>query len=241
MNIGYCGSHRFFALNARQEALPENTDSFELTARAETDIWRRPPGVDVSTAPALLTSLHSTFSYAEVTVFADWALEWDQAGLILFIGTPPGNKASEDDEENDNDSSHEPPAYPTASPTRWIKVGLEYQDNICYASSTQATNDGADRCLAMLPPYQQRAGDLRVKFVKMRDTLWVHYEDVLVGWRKLREVTSFFTGVEPKSVTVGVYAARPASFQTAVTPWNAREVESMDRELRVEFMDLKIW
>jgi hypothetical protein len=32
------------------------------------------------------------------------------------------------------------------------------------------------------------------------------------GWKKMREVTWFFWGVEDKAVRVGVYASRPANF-----------------------------
>ncbi len=34
----------------------------------------------------------------------------------------------------------------------------------------------------------------------------------MLGWKKLREVTWFFWGVEDKAVRVGVYASRPANF-----------------------------
>lgn len=73
------------------------------------------------------------------------------------------------------------------------------------------------------------------------------------SWRKLREVTWFFWGVEDKSVHVGVYASRPANFSMESTMWAARNGGRMtggvdDRGgggsvngLVVEFEDLEIF
>jgi hypothetical protein len=70
--------------------------------------------------------------------------------------------------------------------------------------------------LSALPPHHARRLDLRVKIERIGYALWVWYEDSVLGWKKLREVTWFFWGVEDKAVRVGVYASRPANFGMSV-------------------------
>lgn len=68
-------------------------------------------------------------------------------------------------------------------------------------------------------------------------------------WKKLREVTWFFYGVEDKCVHVGVYASRPTSFQRGSTMWEAMNGLRVDDtnmggggdRLVVEFEDLEIF
>lgn len=62
---------------------------FELKAGPNTDLWRKPPNGDTSTAPIVFTSLRHPFVVAEVTVSADWEMEWDQGGLVIFAGAAP--------------------------------------------------------------------------------------------------------------------------------------------------------
>lgn len=72
-------------------------------------------------------------------------------------------------------------------------------------------------------------------------------DEVASSWRKLREVTWFFWGVEDKHVHVGVYASRPANFAASDTVWAAREGRRFvgsDPEagkLVVDFEDLEIF
>jgi hypothetical protein len=84
--------------------------------------------------------------------------------------------------------------------------------------------------------------DLRVKIERIGYALWVSYEDELSGWKKLREVTWFFWGVEDKAVRVGVYASRPANF--GISMWDRRHAAGLnrgDRDLCVEFEGLEIF
>lgn len=193
---------------------------------------------------------------------ADWELEWDQGGLVIFAGAPPGQIAaaaavavpevpsvvniSLDDETPSSQSCPHspnlesldssptqspapevaresgsgpqrergpPPPYESPAPaSKWVKVGLEFCNNACHATSVVANSDGADWSLSALPPHHERRLDLRVKIERIGYALWVWYEDEVVGWKKLREVTWFFWGVEDKAVRVGVYASRPANF-----------------------------
>lgn len=240
-------SSSFTALNIDNDAVPQWMGSFTLAAPPNSDLWRKPPSRDTSTAPILYTALRSPFIAAEVTVSADWELEWDQAGLVIFAGAPPGRMATANMDTTGTippdiggtanlsstpaapttntplgagqptgavtpHSRGPPPAYvPPAPASKWVKVGLEFCNNACHATSVCATSDGADWALTALPPHQARRLDLRVKIERIGYALWVWYEDDVSGWKKLREVTWFFWGVEDKAVRVGVYASRPAN------------------------------
>lgn len=278
-------SSSFTALNCPQDAvLPEHMGLFSLAAPPNTDLWRKPPTGDTSTAPILYTALRNPFIAAEVTVTADWELEWDQGGLVIFAGAPPGRAAtvtprpSADSPSPSTPSSapsnstlpatqaltpvtpvptsqntgqhpgpgaavvvvaqpQAPPPYmPPAPASKWVKVGLEFCNGACHATSVVATADGADWARADVV----RRPELRVKIERIGCALWVWYEDEVAGWKKLREVTWFFWGVEDKAVRVGVYASRPANFGTSV--YERRQGYSTSpRNLCVDFEGLEIF
>ncbi|KAJ4986719.1 hypothetical protein SVAN01_07778 [Stagonosporopsis vannaccii] len=233
-------SSSFTPLNIADDVVPEYMASFTLAAPPNTDLWRKPPSRDTSTAPVLYTALRNPFIAAEVTVSADWELEWDQGGLVIFAGTPPGQPtpATSPDAPTvhrillDNSTTPAgltsnscipisssitrtptpPPSYPPPVASKWVKLGLEFCANAPHATSVVASPDGADWSLTALPAYHTHRTHLRVKMERIGCALWLWYEDEMVGWKKLREVTWFFWGVEDKSVRVGVYASRPANF-----------------------------
>ncbi|CAI6337305.1 unnamed protein product [Periconia digitata] len=255
-------SSSFTPLNFDNEApVPEYMGSFTLAAPPNSDLWRKPPSRDTSTAPILYTALRTPFIAAEVTVSADWELEWDQGGLVIFAGAPPGRVATSIAPQSNphpptadiilSDSTNvpspavsiapappaltatpnaglateslsnvargpPPPYMPPAPASKWVKVGLEFCNGACHATSVVATSDGADWALTTLPPHHARRSDLRVKIERIGYALWIWYEDDVSGWKKLREVTWFFWGVEDKAVRVGVYASRPANFGTSM-------------------------
>ncbi|OAK97385.1 hypothetical protein IQ06DRAFT_228503 [Phaeosphaeriaceae sp. SRC1lsM3a] len=252
-------SSSFTPLNISTDDVPEWMGSFSISAAPNTDLWRKPPSRDTSTAPILYTALRNPFIAAEVTVSADWELEWDQGGLVIFAGAPPGQiiaappalevpsvvTLSLDDDSSATTSpsiselsspvstpaqtpspnpvaqsqrQHDrPPPYVQPAPAaKWVKVGLEFCNNACHATSVVANSDGADWSLSALPPHHARRLDLRVKIERIGYALWVWYEDEVLGWKKLREVTWFFWGVEDKAVRVGVYASRPANFGISI-------------------------
>lgn len=231
----------FQALNIPSNTIPEYMGSFHLSAPPNTDLWRKPPSRDTSTAPILYTSLRYPFVSAEVTVSAQWKFEWDQAGLCIFAGTPPGRippAAAITTISADGTATTIPPPYTLPVASKWVKIGLEFTNNACHAASVVATADGADWAVTPLPPYQAHCSDLRIKLERIGWALWIYFEDRQLGWKKLREVTYFFFGVEDKSVRVGVYASRPANFN----------VSQYDRthgigqtNLRVDFEDLQIY
>ncbi|KAF2448933.1 hypothetical protein P171DRAFT_352895 [Karstenula rhodostoma CBS 690.94] len=256
-------SSSFMALNCPHDAvLPEYMGLFSLAAPPNTDLWRKPPSRDTSTAPILYTSLRNPFIAAEVTVAADWELEWDQGGLVIFAGAPPGRVATAPSPglptpatpvpTSQNAGQHPgtgagaaatavaqpqapPPYMPPAPASKWVKVGLEFCNGACHATSVVATSDGADWARADVV----RRPELRVKIERIGCALWVWYEDEVAGWKKLREVTWFFWGVEDKAVRVGVYASRPANFGTSM--YERRQgFSASPRNLCVDFEGLEI-
>ena len=298
-------SSSFTALNIPNDSVPEWMGSFRLAAPPNTDLWRKPPSRDTSTAPILYTALRNPFIAAEVTVSADWELEWDQGGLVIFAGAPPGRVAATAGGLPDTTTTTAtasiaptstsatttpqpqpptttttpsattpasatqngpptasadtsgagqagagtperrgaaPPAYvPPAPASKWVKVGLEFCNNACHATSVCATSDGADWALTALPPHHARRLDLRVKIERIGYALWVWYEDDMSGWKKLREVTWFFWGVEDKAVRVGVYASRPANLGSTMYERRHGGPSVTQRNLCVDFEGLEIY
>jgi regulation of enolase protein 1 (concanavalin A-like superfamily) len=254
--------HTFSGLNVIPEEIPRDPEAFTLTAPPRTDLWRKPPGRDTSTAPILFTALRFPFVSAEVTVVANWKLEWDQAGLVIFAGPPAGPLVQPPDLDLTALPSNyivvpppehllrptlEPPSYVdsngdvSSSPeTRWVKLSLEFLSNSLFVSSTHATGTGADWSRSALPSYHAQGSHLRLKFERLGHALWLYYEDQFMGWTKIREITGFFFGVNDKQVRIGVYASRPASFASNPTPLTGR-AELLDENLCVEFEDLAIF
>ena len=241
--------------------LPENLDYFTLTAPPNTRICRKDSSRDETTAPMMLTRLSHPLIVAEVTITAEFEMEWDQAGLIVFTGPPPTRnpaspvlrrrrfQAREDIEEG-----------------KWVKAGLEFTGGAMNVSSVVATSaSGGDWSLSPLycpassqaPEYEPITCSLRIKFERIGDALWIWYREVDVSsnpvsrtpeaasaaWRKLREVNGFFRGVELKGdVWVGCYASRPVDF-VAGDDWDERfgmPESGEGRGLTVEFEDLEI-
>jgi regulation of enolase protein 1 (concanavalin A-like superfamily) len=235
---------------------------FELKAGPNTDLWRKPPNGDTSTAPIVFTSLRHPFVVAEVTVSADWEMEWDQGGLVIFAGAAPQSFSSD---TNTTPTGNGLPSTrrSSAQPCKWVKAGMEFSSGTVNASSVSATADGADWCLS--PLAQGVAGpaiqSLRIKLERVGHALWIWYQIPLavpyalspgaVGgtWKKLREVTWFFYGVEDKFVHVGVYASRPTNIARGQTMWDAMHGLTLESTsaagssdgLVVEFEDLEIF
>jgi regulation of enolase protein 1 (concanavalin A-like superfamily) len=234
-------------LNLPEDAIPESMSAFELSAPPHTDLWRKPPAADTATAPILFTALRYPFVSAEVTVSADWRLEWDQAGLVIFAGVPPTSTANSQNSQvtpvnPPAGADGSPPAYPQPPPApKWVKVGLEFCNNTCHASSVCATQDGADWTTTSLSPSQAARGELHVKLERIGYALWISYEDEHLAWKKMREVTWFFYGVENKSVRVGVYASRPANFPPTMYDRRHGTPSVTQSSLKVEFDGLQIF
>jgi regulation of enolase protein 1 (concanavalin A-like superfamily) len=250
--------------------LPSCMEYFTLNAPPDTHIWRKPASRDTTTAPLVYTSLRHPFVIAEVTVTADWEMEWDQAGLVIFAGMPPGEQALPPPRLRNHHWSHawiDPPIQ-----GKWVKAGLEFTGGTLNASCTVATTpSGSDLSLSPISPISPASptatphealpmamSSLRIKFERIGDSLWVWYRMPGISgfsstpspaaagaeWRKVREVMGFFSGVEDKyGVWVGCYASRPMNF-TPSHSWEADTGSRSDRSrhgLLVEFEDLEIF
>ena len=232
---------------------------FTLTAGPNTDLWRKPPNGDTSTAPIVFTSLRHPFVVAEVTVSADWEMEWDQGGLVIFAGAAPQSFSSDASAM----SAGRRTGIRPGPPCKWVKAGMEFSSGTVNACSVSATADGADWCLSPLvqSPQGSEIHSLRIKLERVGHALWIWYQvpsalpyaqspgAVGNSWKKLREVTWFFYGVEDKFVHVGVYASRPTNIGRGQTMWDAMHGLTLDSSsatgstdgLVVEFEDLEIF
>ncbi|KAI9375616.1 hypothetical protein BJX61DRAFT_102982 [Aspergillus egyptiacus] len=228
----------FTALNLPADfTLPQCMEYFTLTAGPNTDLWRKPPNGDTSTAPIVFTSLRSSFLVAEVTVTADLEMEWDQGGLVIFAGAAPQPISPNNNVPLVRSSRFGAGAGAAGNLQRckWVKAGMEFCSGAVNVSSVSATADGADWCVS--PLYVSDRGpaaihSVRIKFERIGHALWVWYQmpsatpyvgatpgEVGSTWKKMREVTWFFYGVEDKFVHVGVYASRPTNIPQNNTVW----------------------
>lgn len=240
--------------------LPENLDYFNLTAPPNTRICRKDSSRDETTAPMMLTRLSHPLVIAEVTITADFEMEWDQAGLIVFTGLAPTLSPPSPTGRRRRYQSRD-----EVEVGKWVKAGLEFTGGAMNASSVVATSaSGGDWSLsplfcsdALRDSSDPITFSLRIKFERIGDALWIWYRDVdgssvssprtpeavYAAWRKLREVNGFFRGVEMKGdVWVGCYASRPVDF-VAGDDWDERfgmPDSGEGRGLTVEFEDLEI-
>jgi regulation of enolase protein 1 (concanavalin A-like superfamily) len=241
--------------------LPENLDYFALTASPNTRICRNELSRDQTTAPMMLTRLSHPLVVAEVTITADFEMEWDQAGLIVFTGAPPSQTPPSPAVRRRRYQSREE----DVQEGKWVKAGLEFTAGAMNASSVVASSaSGGDWSLSPLlyseliqDSYDSISFSLRIKFERIGDALWIWYrnadgssvsvprtpEAIHAEWRKLREVNGFFRGVDLKGdVWVGCYASRPVHF-VATDDWDERfglPESGEGRGLTVEFEDLEI-
>ncbi|KAJ5953330.1 hypothetical protein N7454_000226 [Penicillium verhagenii] len=235
------------------------------------------PNGDTSTAPIVFTSLRHPFVVAEVTVSADWEMEWDQGGLVIFAGAAPQSFSSDapilaatttsttTNTTTSTSTNHRRAGLGAQhqQPCKWVKAGMEFSGGTINASSVSATADGADWCLSplMYSPRGPAPSSLRIKLERVGHALWIWYQVPSVSpyalspgavgstWKKLREVTWFFYGVEDKFVHVGVYASRPTGIARGETMWDAMHGMPVDSSLSsgtadglvVEFEDLEIF
>jgi len=246
---------RFQAVNVGSDfEQPEDiSEYFTLQAPPNTHIWRKPSEYDDTTAPMLLTRLRQSFILAEVTVSADFQMEWDQAGLVIFAGALPSQRPRTPIPRRIRRYS---PYENTIAPgSKWVKAGLEFTGGTINVSSVVATSAcGSDwataGCMPFRPYYDSYASSqVRLKFERVDDALWIWFrivdtspstndhespESVGARWIKMREVMGFFGGREEKgNVWVGCYASRPMNWE----PSNTLEEAG---SLIAEFEDLDI-
>ena len=195
-----------YANNSTAATPPPTNEPFIITAPPNTDIWRKPPNLDVFTAPILYRTLPlAKFGRVRVTVSAGWKTLYDQGGL--FFARPQGDGSLT---------------------KKWIKAGIEFFDGRACASVV-AAEKWADWSLAPIesesvtlefarePPLVASEGT----GTKKVPSLWVYLVEGEEGRRRpIREVKWPFVrddgGVvvgEEEECWVGVYAAKPTASQ----------------------------
>ncbi|KAK5945304.1 hypothetical protein PMZ80_002508 [Knufia obscura] len=229
----------------------EATEYFSLTAPSNTKLSRKSLEEDELTAPMLLHRKRQPFTLAEVTVSVDFQADWDQGGLVIFLGGHPVQS------QQSSRSLRRP--YVVVDPRlnrtshKWARVALEMTGGELHISTLVANPKcGVDWASTPAFPHIQgiHAADvsmpsLRLKLERVGADLWVWYmvpetqfqagyvptpEFVSRQWRKCREVVNFFDEQSMKDdVWVGCYASRPVEAEPEI-----------DEGLFVEFEDLEI-
>ncbi|KAI9742616.1 MAG: hypothetical protein M1818_003757 [Claussenomyces sp. TS43310] len=173
---------------------PSTQGVFTLHVPAPTDIWRKPPGLDVLDAPIIYQSVPvSTFQRARVTVTGDWKTAYDQGGLVLVF-----------------------PEKKSGTQKTWVKSGIEFYHG-GPVTSTVAADAWADWSLTPLTGANEAAGRVTVEFEREEEEDGT-FGSVLRVWlvgeggdkTPIREVTWAFHDLhEDEEMWVGIYGARP--------------------------------
>lgn len=138
-------------LNPPPEVMRAGSD-LVVTTGFETDFWRGTFYDFVhDTGHALLRPTHGDFT-AETTFSGDYQALYDQAGLMLY-----------------------------ASPTHWIKAGIEFTDGLAHLSVV-VTNGQSDWSVRPMPGL---AGPLTLRLSRHGDAVRVQFRDD-TGWPLLR-------------------------------------------------------
>jgi len=215
------GSSALAICQATPIPLPTTLDySQEHIIRAEpgTDLWRKPPTVDIDNSPILLVNAPidlQRFHTARVTLSADWNTLYDQGGLVLFI--------------------------PDEDTKKFVKTGVEFAFGAPQVGTVAASRWGD---WSLVPGAVNGKVTIQVEREvdekgQKTSSLWIYLIDPVTGNKLgIREVTWWFRhDIEggdqaPQQVLlVGLYAARPK-----VPSGSDREME----ELEVKFEDFKV-
>lgn len=164
---------------------PEDVhEYFSLQAPPNTNIQRKPSASDDTTAPMLLKRLNQSFLLAEVTVSADFAMDHDQAGLVIFADSLPTSSLSQSLTIRRSSRYSRSSSEPLAT-GKWAKAGLEFARGELHAASSVATSSyGADWSssarmpspLTAFDPFSLTAQSLRIRFERVDESLWISYE-----------------------------------------------------------------
>ncbi|TFK35669.1 hypothetical protein BDQ12DRAFT_566821, partial [Crucibulum laeve] len=168
-----------------------------LTIRAApgTDLWRKPPAVDIDNAPVLLISapidLHR-FHSARVTVNANWNTLYDQGGIAVFI--------------------------PDEDTKKWVKSGIEYVFDKPHVGTVAASRWGDWSLVPTATGKVTVILEREVKDGERTSSLWIYLVNEETGEKQgIREITWWFRGDidatkapdDGQVILVGLYAARP--------------------------------
>ena len=169
---------------------------FTLRASAPTDIWRKPPNLDVFNAPIIYKSLLiSDFKSARISATGDWKTLYDQGGMVLVL--PPSKSGTQ---------------------KRWVKAGIEFYGNKP-RMSVVAADKWADWSLLPLSAADEKAGKMTVEMEREQeeDGSWGSVLRILLVGEDgekmpIREITWAFHDVdESEEMWVGMMAAKPTA------------------------------
>lgn len=226
------------------------TEYFSLTASSYTRLSRRSPQEDEFTVPMILRRARTPFVLCEVTVSGDYQTDWDQGGLVIFLGDLPGQQQP---------GAFRRPHVSSAlrlgnGSSKWARVGVELTRGelsiTTLVANTKCGNDWASTPAFPLSRPNQRADfslpSFRLKLERVGSDLWIWFmmpdmssdplgiptpEFVSRQWRKCREIAKFFDDAYVKEdVYVGCYASRPVQAENLPD----------DDGLFVEFEDFEI-
>ena len=154
---------------------------FSLTAKADTDIWSKPPNTRLFNAPILhRTMAISSFHKARVAVQAHWNTNHDHAGLIFVLPQKDGQM-------------------------KWVTAGVLYKKNDKNAIATVAQDRWADWARYDLPKGPSRQATIEME--KRDRGLNIYYIEG-VQRNLVRKVPWAFEDEEAEC-WIGVYAAKP--------------------------------
>jgi len=232
----------------------ETTEYFSLIAPPNTGLSRKSLEEDELTAPMVLRRKGQPFTLAEVTVSVDFQVDWDQGGLVIFLGGHPAQSQQFSQSSRSLRRPHigaDPRLYRASH--KWARVALEMTGGEIHISTLVANPKcGVDWASTPAFPHlpnlhiaETSVPSVRLKLERVGADLWVWFmvpetqfqagyvptpEFVSRQWRKCREVVNFFDMESVKGdVWVGCYASRPIESEP--------EVED---GLFVEFEDLEI-
>ncbi|KPI37105.1 uncharacterized protein AB675_3582 [Cyphellophora attinorum] len=226
---------------------PEDINEyFSLTSPPDRKIWRLIRSRDEFTAPMLLRKLDRPFVIAEATVTVPLEMDFDQAGIVLFLDTSPSEPWISPTSYEGRRRRHG-----SNRPGKWVTVSLQMSENDVGLGTVVTYPDrGPDFSFTALPiskdgPEYSDCNhvSLRLKLENVNDMLWIFYmipdihrhecqsvEEITAQWKKVREINGFFSDLSMKpSVLVGCYASRPLEMD-----------EDEQSDLTAEFEDLEL-
>ncbi|CAA7261055.1 unnamed protein product [Cyclocybe aegerita] len=169
-----------------------------INAPPKTDLWRKPPHIDVGNVPAIFLPEPidlNKFRSANVTVSGEWNTLYDQGGIVLYILGDDLKK--------------------------WVKTGIEFVFGKPFVG-TVATASASDWSLVPLP--ESAGGKVTIhveretKGDKRLQSLWVYVVGENGERHAIREVAWVFgpdvidyegATAGGRTMLVGVYGARP--------------------------------
>jgi regulation of enolase protein 1 (concanavalin A-like superfamily) len=226
---------------------PEDINEyFSLTSPPDRKIWRLVRSRDEFTAPMLLRKLNRPFVIAEATVTVSLEMDFDQAGIVLFLDTSPTEPWVS---PHSYEGRRRRLGYNRSG--KWVTVSLQMSENdVGIGISVTYPDRGPDfsfTAVNIAKDCSEYTGcnyaTLRLKLENVNDMLWIFYmlpdvhrhegqsvEEITAQWKKVREINGFFDDVSMKpSVLVGCYASRPLEMD-----------EDEQSDLTAEFEDLEL-